>query len=93
MGTKVSTSFTLECALLTLGNKLFMTLQSTQSLFLGGSPRAILLGTITIGLAQGETLLVITPAFSSVSNSFCTNLCASKANYMAFHILGDYPQS
>ena len=44
-----------------------------HNLHLGGSPRAVLFGTTTIGLAQGETLLTITPAFSKISNSLCTH--------------------
>ena len=40
-----------------------------HNLHLGGSPGAVLFGTTTIGLAQGETLLTITPAFSNISNS------------------------
>ena len=44
-----------------------------HNLGLGGSPRAVLFGTTTIGLAQGETLLTITQAFSRISNSLCTH--------------------
>ena len=49
-----------------------------QSLLLGGSPGAVLFGTITIGLAHGEILLTITPAFSKISNSFCTHVTCFK---------------
>ena len=41
-----------------------------HNLHLGGSPRAVLFGTTMIGLAQGETLLTITPAFSKISILF-----------------------
>ena len=37
-----------------------------QSLLLGGSHGAVFFGTITIGLAQGETLLTITLVFSKI---------------------------
>ena len=49
---------------------LFMSVIYTES-FLRWFPGSVLFGTITIGLTQGETLYVITPTFSSVSNSFC----------------------
>ena len=55
-----------------------------QSLLLGGSPGAVHFGTITIGLAQGETLLTITPAFSKISNSFCTHVACFKEGYRVF---------
>ena len=38
-------------------------------------------GTTTIGLAHGETLLTITPAFSKISNSFCTHSACFKEGY------------
>ena len=49
-----------------------------QSLLLGGSPGAVLFGTITIGLAQGKALHTITPAFAKISNSFCTHVACFK---------------
>ena len=55
-----------------------------QSLLLGGSPGAVLFGMITIGLAQGETLLTITPAFSKISNSFVPTRHVLKEEYRVF---------
>ena len=49
-----------------------------HSLHLGGPPGAVLFGTTTIGLAQGETLLTITPAFFNISSSLCTHVVCFK---------------
>ena len=59
-----------------------------HSLPLGGSPRAVLFGTITIGLAQHETLLTIMPAFSKISNSFCTHVACFKGSVYGFWVIG-----
>ena len=40
---------------------------------LSGSPWAVILGTTTMGLAQGDTLLAITLTFESVPTSFEPN--------------------
>ena len=49
-----------------------------HSLHLGGSPGAVLYRTKTMGLAQGETLLTITAAFSKISNSLYTHAVCFK---------------
>ena len=73
-GTSVITPFALESTFCTIGSNLFIALQSTQSLLLGGSPGcSAFLGTTTMGLAQGETLLVITPASSKLLISLWTH--------------------
>ena len=48
-------------------------LKSTHNLLFGGSPAADFLGTMTIGLAHLDILLVITPARSRDSISLCTH--------------------
>ena len=68
-GIKVKIPSTLECALVTGGYKLFNAWQSMHSLLCGCCAH---FGTTTMGLAQGETVQTIIPAFSIVSNSFYT---------------------
>ena len=48
-------------------------LKSTHNLLFGGSPGADYFGTMTIGLAHLDILLVITPARSRDSISLCTH--------------------
>ena len=55
-----------------------------NNLHLGHSPGAVLFGTTTIGLAQGDTLLTITPAFSKISNSLCTHSVCFKEGCKVF---------
>ena len=49
-----------------------------HSLHLGGSPGAVVFGTTTIGLGQGDTLLTITLAFSNIFSSLCTHAVCFK---------------
>ena len=63
-GTRVSTTLAFEWAFATGGRRLFSILESTHNLLLGGSPGCDILGTTTIGLTQGQTLLIVMPAFS-----------------------------
>ena len=55
---------------------------------LGGSPGAVFLGTITMGLTQGDTLHTITPAFSSISISSCTHCTCFRAKVYGFWLTG-----
>ena len=60
----------------------FIFLKSIHNLFLKGFPDLDFFGTTTMGLAQGDILLVITPALSRVSISSCTHLwCLSAKVY------------
>ena len=58
--------FALEWAFVTGGINLLITLYLIHNLLIGCSPSAIYSGTTTIGLAHGETLLVMTPAFPHI---------------------------
>ena len=55
---------------------------------LGGSPGEVFLGTITMGLAQGDTLRTITPAFSSISISSHTHCTCFRAKVYGFWLTG-----
>ena len=41
-----------------------------------------------MGLAQGETLLTITPAFSNISSSLCTHAVCFKGRVQGFWVIG-----
>ena len=63
-------------------------LKLIHNLFLGGSPGYDFFGTTTMGLAQGDILLVITPALSRVSISSCTYLWCLSAKVYGLELTG-----
>ena len=69
------TPLSFECPLVIGCNNLFIALIVYAQMSSGRFNRTVPFGTTTIGPAQGDTLLAIIPAFSSVSNSFLPSLC------------------
>ena len=55
---------------------------------LGGSPGAVFLGTITRGLAHGDTVFDIIPAFSKISISSCTHCTCLRAKVYGLCVTG-----
>ena len=55
---------------------------------LGGSPGAVFFGTITIGLAHGDTLFAMIPAFSKISISSCTHCTCLRARVYGLCVIG-----
>ena len=71
-GTKKSTPLAFKCPFVTVVNNLLRAWQCMQRHCLGDPLGADYFGTMTMGLAHGETLLTIILAFSKSSNSFFT---------------------
>ena len=71
-GCSVRLPFALLSTLTTVGCNAFNLQKSIHILLLGGLSGADFFGTITIGLAQGDTLQVMIPVLSNCSTSFCT---------------------
>ena len=55
---------------------------------LEGSPGAVFFGTITIGLAHGDTLFAMIPAFSKISISSCTHCTCLRARVYGLCVIG-----
>ena len=55
---------------------------------LGGSPGAVFFGTITMGLAHGDTLFAMIPAFSRISILSCTHCTCLRANVYGLCVIG-----
>ena len=71
-GWRVKLPFALLSAFTTLGCRVLIAQKSMHILLLGASPGADFLGMTMIGLAHGETLLVMIPAHSKLLISCCT---------------------
>ena len=76
----MGTPLTLGCAFVTGANDLYNVLWLIQKHLLGSWLGAVLLGAIAIGFAKAEILHTVTPDFSSVSSSFCTQSTCFKGN-------------
>ena len=73
---------------------LFIFLKLMNILHLSGSPAADILGTTTIGFAQGLMLFLMTPSCFSVLISCCTQLLCLRGNlYVFWHMGGLSPVS